>query len=187
VRTTKELTLDKRQALERFFVDSERRALRMAQVATGNHDDALDIVQDAMMQLATRYSQRPSEQWAPLFYRVLQNRIKDWYRANSRRHKVFGFFRRDDTDDMSDPVAAHPERPGQQPDRLLQSNQSLTQLERAMQQLPQRQQQAVMLRLWEGLDVSQTADIMGCSAGSVKTHYSRAVHALRQQLGEHWP
>ena len=75
----------------------------------------------------------------------------------------------------------------EEPDKRLQSGEALTALELAIQKLPLRQQQVVMLRIWEGFDVAQTASIMSCSQGSVKTHFSRAVHTLRDQLGEHWP
>jgi RNA polymerase sigma-70 factor (ECF subfamily) len=121
-----------------------------------------------------------------LFYRILQNRIKDWYRSNSRRHKLFSIFRRDD-EEANDPVESHPDRSGHEPEQQLQSSRSVTELDAALKALPLRQQQAVMLRIWEGLDVAQTASIMGCTSGSVKTHYSRAVHSLRKQLGDHWP
>lgn len=177
-------TLDKRQALDRFFAGIERRAFRMAEVATGNRDDALDILQETMLTVTQKYSQRPEQEWPPLFYRILQNRINDWYRRHYRKNKLFSWFSRNDDDD---PIAQHPERAGDEPEHRLQSGEAITALESALQQLPLRQQQVVMLRIWETFSVAQTASIMGCSEGSVKTHYSRAVHTLREQLGEHWP
>jgi RNA polymerase sigma-70 factor (ECF subfamily) len=72
------------------------------------------------------------------------------------------------------------------PEQHVQMNVSMEKLQEALQALPLRQQQVFLLRVWEGLDVRQTAQAMACAEGSVKSHYSRAVHTLRQQLGEHW-
>ena len=85
---TKDKTLNKRQALNQFFAQAEKRAFKMAQIATGHHDEALDIVQDAMMMLVKKYSDRSEDEWGALFYRIVQNRIRDWY----RRQKVRSIF-----------------------------------------------------------------------------------------------
>ena len=89
-------------------------------------------------------------------------------------------------DEEYDLVAAAPDPAGRSPEEELQTGQAMQKLEGAVHGLPARQREAFMLRTFEGLDVAGTAVAMGCSEGSVKTHYSRAVHALREQLGEHW-
>jgi RNA polymerase sigma-70 factor (ECF subfamily) len=180
--------LDTNQALNRFLAGVERRALRMATISLGNLDDALDLVQDAMMKLATRYSNRPEEEWGALFHRILQNSITDWHRRSWVRDRWRRFVGGQDSQyEMDDPLEAFPDsRQQASPDRLQQED-AVACLEQAIHQLSLRQQQAFMLRLWEGLSVEETAQVMGCSQGSVKTHYSRAVTALREKLEEHWP
>jgi RNA polymerase sigma-70 factor (ECF subfamily) len=180
--------LDTNQALNRFLAGVERRALRMATISLGNPDDALDLVQDAMMKLTTRYSNRPEAEWGPLFHRILQNCITDWHRRAWVRQRWHRFVvGRDGHSEMDDPLEALPDsRQQASPDRLQQED-AVACLEQAIRQLSLRQQQAFMLRLWEGLSVEETARAMGCSQGSVKTHYSRAVTALREKLEEHWP
>jgi RNA polymerase sigma-70 factor (ECF subfamily) len=180
--------LDTNQALNRFLAGVERRALRMATISIGDPDDALDLVQDAMMKLATRYSSRPEGEWGALFHRILQNGITDWHRRswvwNRWRQFVGG---QASLNEIDDPFEAFPDsRQQASPDRLQQEN-AVACLEQAIHQLSLRQQQAFMLRLWEGLSVEETARAMGCSQGSVKTHYSRAITALREKLQEHWP
>ena len=181
------LNLDQRQAMDRFLAGVERLAFRIAQIAVRDRDDALDIVQDAMISLARKYSERPTDEWAPLFYRILQNRIRDHQRRQTVRNKVFGWLdsRRDD-DEMPDPVARAADGLQVQPEHRAEIDGAMSELEVAIQSLPARQQQAFLLRALEGLDVAATAVAMGCSTGSVKTHYSRAVHRLRESLGEHW-
>jgi RNA polymerase sigma-70 factor, ECF subfamily len=184
-----EATLDQARDIERFLKEVERRALRMAEIAVRDPDDALDIVQEAMIQLVRRYSTRPSEEWRPLFYRILQNRIHDWQRRRAVRSKVIAWWTggvREDEDDPPDAIeAAASNEPG--PAERLESAEAMAALEQAVRHLPARQQQAFMLRSLEGLDVAQTAAAMGCAEGSVKTHYFRALQALRKELGEHWP
>lgn len=157
----------------------------IARIATRNHADALDIVQDAMLQLIRRYSERASAEWAPLFQQILQRRILDWYRRERVRNRFRVWFGGDDSD--GDPLENLPGRDAAEPTAQAASARSLTAIEAALQRLPLRQQQAFLLRTAEGLDVAQTAHAMGCSPGSVKTHYSRAVHALREQLEGHEP
>lgn len=180
---SKEQSLDQSRELERFLIDVERRAYRIARIATRNDADALDIVQDAMLQLARRYSDRPSAQWRPLFYRILQNRIRDFQRRLKVRSKVMSWLSvaKASDEERSDPYESVPD-PGFSPLEQLSIDESMRTLERALGKLPARQQEAFMLRNFEGLDVAQTATAMGCSEGSVKTHYSRAVHSLREQL-----
>lgn len=181
-------TLDRTQALDRFLAGIERRAFRMAQIATGNADDALDLVQDAMLQLVQRYADKQESEWTPLLYCILQSRIRDWYRRTRVRNKFREWFSGgQDGQEAEDPLEMIPDRNTTPPDHELAMKQAATALDAALRTLPLRQQQAFLLRTWEELDVAQTAAAMGCSEGSVKTHLFRAVRALRKNLGEHWP
>ena len=178
--------LQKEQQLNRFLAEVERRALRIAEIGVRDRDEALDLVQDAMIKLVRKYSDRNSNEWTPLFYRILQNGVRDWHRRQSVRNRVMvwaGRGKRDDDD--FDMVAAAPDPIGRSPDEELQNSQAMSSLESAVSGLPLRQREAFMLRTFEGLDVAGTAVAMGCSEGSVKTHYSRAIHSLRDSLREH--
>jgi RNA polymerase sigma-70 factor (ECF subfamily) len=185
--TTGAETLELEKQLNRFLADVERRALRIAEIAVRDRDEALDLVQDAMIRLVRSYSDRPENEWTPLFYRILKNGIRDWHRRQKVRNRVMVWFGRGAPgDDEYDVVAAAPDPDGRTPDEELAGRETLERLEWAVHRLPTRQREAFMLRTFEGLDVAGTALAMGCSEGSVKTHYSRAVHTLREQLGEHW-
>ena len=169
-----------------FLASVERRAYRMAYIATGNREEALDIVQDAMFKLAQRYADRGENEWGPLFYRILQSRIRDWY----RRAKVRNIWQRvagSGEDDSGDPMDRLADPAAEDPERAVGEQGVMERLDDSLRELPLRQQQVFLLRVWEGLDVKDTARAMGCSEGSVKTHFSRAVHKLRDQLEEHWP
>jgi RNA polymerase sigma-70 factor (ECF subfamily) len=179
-------TLKSEAKLNRFFAEVEKRALRIAEINIRDRDEALDLVQDAMIRLARSYAGRPDKEWAPLFYRILQNRIRDWQRRQVVRNRVMVWFGKGNEDNDYDPVAAAPDPAGRSPDEELQTHEAMQSLEAAISGLPGRQREAFMLRTFEGLDVAGTATAMGCSQGSVKTHYSRAVHSLRETLGEHW-
>lgn len=176
---------DKHQALERFLASVEKRAFRIAQIATSDSDEAFDIVQDAMYKLVEKYSGKNEEEWPPLFHRILQSRIRDWYRRNTVRNR-FRSWLSSSNDDNEDPIQTVEDMAGRNPEMQLQSGRSMEALETALQHLPLRQQQAFILRAWEGLNVRETASAMSCAEGSVKTHYSRAIHSLRETLGEHW-
>lgn len=180
----RETALDRERALERFLAGVERRAYRIAQLSLRDHDEALDAVQDAMIRLVRHYGSRPEEQWRPLFYRILRNRITDFQRRQRLRLGMIAWWPgRADDDSVPDPVANAPD-PAGTPDQQLEGSQLLERIERALAGLSSRQHEAFVLRNFEGLDVAQTAVAMGCSEGSVKTHYFRAVQALQQELGE---
>ncbi len=176
--------VDQSRALDRFLAGVERRAFRIARMAVRNDDDALDIVQEAMIQLARHYGQRPAEEWKPLFYRILSNGIRDFLRRQRVRRRVMAWWPARVTEDgeMPDPVESAPD-PAGGPADLLEGEQAMERLEAGLAALPDRQREAFTLRALEGLDVAGTAVAMGCSEGSVKTHYFRAVHALKERLG----
>src|SRR6202049_4606282 len=180
--------LEYTRELEKFLAEIERRAFRMAQVALRDPDDALDAVQDAMLKLARNYASRPSAEWRPLFYRILENGIRDLQRRRSVRKRFMTWLpgpKEDPDNEAQDPLDNVADAAPAIPERLMQA-QAMEQLEKCLRALPARQREAFMLRNFEGMDVAETASAMACSEGSVKTHYSRAVHALREQLGEVW-
>jgi RNA polymerase sigma-70 factor (ECF subfamily) len=171
--------------MEAFLREVETRAFRIAVVSTRDAHEALDIVQDAMISLTRRYADKSAEEWRPLFYRILKNRIRDWQRRSIVRTRVMSFFGGQESDEY-DPVAQAPGPSSDNPADALERSDAMQALEQALGELPARQREAFVLRNFEGLDVAETAVAMGCSDGSVKTHYSRAVHRLRVMLGEHY-
>lgn len=174
------------RALDRFLIDVEKRAFRIARIAVRNDEDALDIVQDSMLQLARSYGKRSAEEWRPLFFRILQNRIRDCLRRSKVRSRLLAWLpHRDADNEAADPYESVPDA-GPLPVEQLRTGEAMRALEQALAELPARQQEAFMLRIFEGLDVAGTAKAMSCSEGSVKTHYSRAVHTLRERLGDVW-
>ncbi len=182
--------VDQDRAMERFLASVEKQAYQMAVIAVRNPDEALDLVQEAMLGLVNHYSGKTEEEWRPLFFRILQSRIRDWYRRDQVRLRWRGWLDRwrdaDDEDD-GDPFEEVPAPELSNPARQLESGAALTALIEALQKLPLRQQQTFLLRAWQGLSVEETAAAMRCGGGSVKTHYSRAVHSLREMLEGHWP
>ena len=186
----REAWLEQSVELNRFLAGVERRAFRIAEVALRDREDALDVVQVAMLRLAQNYVQRPSEEWQPLFYRILYNAINDCRRRRAVRNRLLGWLPGRRADDESgaegeDPLARVPDG-APDPALRLMAGEAMERLERALQSLPARQQQAFALRCLEGMDVASTAAAMRCSEGSVKTHYFRALQVLRERLGEVW-
>jgi len=178
---------DNHLAMNNFLSSVERRAFRLAEIATGNPDDALDLVQEAMMVLVKNYSHKTSQDWAPLFHRILQNRIRDWYRRSTVRNKFLDWLGlADKQGKVEDPIQTAVDHDGKTPEDMAKNSDAGVALDDALKLLPLRQQQAFLLRNWEGLNVRQTAAAMACSEGSVKTHYSRAVHRLREVLEDHY-
>ena len=189
------------QSLNQFLMSAERQAYRMAFIATGSREDALDIVQDAMLKLAQKYQDRGAEEWGPLFHRIVQSTIRDWYRRQKVRNRwrtwleftKVGTLQRSskDTADAGDESGGQNtidlfedlHAPG--PALKLVNERTVDALEEALHRLPLRQQQAFLLRVLEGLSVEETAEAMGCTQGSVKTHFSRAIHTLRKKLEDH--
>jgi RNA polymerase sigma-70 factor (ECF subfamily) len=183
-----EASLEQTTDLNRFLAGVERSAFRIAEMAVRDRDDALDIVQGAMLRLARSYGRRPSEEWKPLFYRILYNGIRDSQRRRRVRSRIFGFFpgQRLDEDGVAEDPLDRVADAGPEPSQQVMAGEAMQRLEKALAELPARQQEAFALRCLEGLDVAETATAMGCSEGSVKTHYFRALHALRARLGEVW-
>ena len=134
-----------------------------------------------MLTLVEKYRAKPANEWAPLFYRILESRIQD-QRRRSVRERVLEFLGFGTDEDATPPLEALPAPSTSQPEVRLHENEDNQRLTDAIRALPLRQQQVVLLREWEGLDVRATALAMGCSQGSVKTHYSRALQALREAL-----
>ncbi|HUG04087.1 MAG TPA: RNA polymerase sigma factor [Steroidobacteraceae bacterium] len=176
--------MDRERSLERFLAGIERRALRIAQMLLRDHAEAEDAVQDAMIRLVRSYGGHPEQQWRPLFYRILRNRITDGQRKR-RVRSVLQAWRNDAAADGTapDPVESAVD-PAGTPDQALEGGELLARIEEVLMGLSSRQREAFLLRNFEGLDVAGTAVAMGCSQGSVKTHYHRAVQALQQALGE---
>jgi len=174
-------------SIDLFLRSIERRAFHMAKMATGSRDDALDIVQDAMFKLVEKYSANHNSEWRPLFYRILNSKITDYYRRNAVKNRLislasFGMKASDDGADLIDrAVGRKTEEPEYGATRELQ----IKILSRAIAKLPARQREAFMLRCWDGMSTTMAANTMGCSEGSVKTHYSRAMHSLRDSLEDY--
>ena len=180
--------MDSTEMLNLFLAGVERRAFRMARLATSDDDEALDLVQDAMLAFVSRYSSKSEKEWAPLFHRTLQNRIVDWHRRSTVRNRFRAWFGgRDEDQDDGDPLENLADNFSPDPAASLLRRSLGEAIETAVRRLPLRQRQAFLLRAWEGLDTAQTAFAMGCSEGSVKTHYSRAIHTLRDMLKEYAP
>jgi RNA polymerase sigma-70 factor, ECF subfamily len=171
--------------IEAFLRDVEARAYRIALAHIRDRAEALDIVQDAMIRLVQRYSGRPSEEWPPLFYRILQNRIRDIQRRRAVRSRILSFFGGTASEEEHDALAEAPAPSAENPLEQVTADDAMRALQAALDELPTRQREAFVLRNFEGLDVAQTAVAMSCTEGSVKTHYSRAVHRLRAALAEH--
>lgn len=178
-----------RNELSGFLADVERRAFKQAQFAVRNEETALDIVQDAMLKLAERYGDRPADELPPLFQRILQNTIKDYYRRQKVRSMwttLLSSLGGADGDEDSDPldtlfVEGGANACGTPHGQLLQA-QVIAIIEQEIAKLPLRQRQAFLMRYWEDMDIAETAVAMGCSEGSVKTHCSRATQTLASAL-----
>ncbi len=171
--------------LDAFLAQVERRAFRMAEMNLGHRDDALDAVQDAMLRLVRHYRNKPAEEWAPLFWGILRRRIVDLQRRRKVRSIVIGWLGGGHDEDGEELPGWDPADTAPGPLERLHDTQSYADMAVAVRKLPQRQREAFMLRILEGLDVAETAQAMGCSEGSVKTHLSRAMQHLRDHL-EAW-
>ncbi|HZW24776.1 MAG TPA: RNA polymerase sigma factor [Gallionella sp.] len=175
--------------LSQFLVNAERRAYKQALFAVRDEHVALDVVQDAMIKLAEKYGDKPVGELPLLFQRILQNTIRDHYRRQKVRNTwttLLSSLMPKNGEDESDPLETladedNPSAPPP-PEAAFQQKQVIVRIERALERLPARQREAFLLRYWEGMDIAETAAVMGCTEGSVKTHCSRATHALAAAL-----
>jgi RNA polymerase sigma-70 factor (ECF subfamily) len=178
----------KREELSEFLAGVERRAYKQAVFAVRDEGGALDIVQDAMLKLAENYGDRPAAELPLLFTRILQNAIHDHFRRRKVRSTWVTLFSalsgngEDDADPLETLEALAGSEQAEDASDKFERSQVIAIIEEEIARLPARQREAFLLRYWEDFDVAETAAAMGCSEGSVKTHCSRATHALARAL-----
>jgi RNA polymerase sigma-70 factor (ECF subfamily) len=178
------------QELADFLQSVDKRAFKRTAYAVRNDDAALDIVQDAMIRLAEKYADRPAAELPLLFQRILSNATMDWFRREKVRsavvHNLGDFEGSADGEgdfDLLESLHLLEDTLGtESASDAVYRTQVLRLIETELEELPPRQREAFLLRYWEEFDVAETAAVMGCSEGSVKTHCSRAVHALAKAL-----
>ena len=187
---TVDLTMVEKQAkisqavrINRFLSSVQNSGYRMALLATSNRDDALELVQESMLQLVNKYAERPDNELKILFYRILSSRITDWYRKTAFRKKFQVFFSKEQYH-KADPLQELCIDVQLPMTEQLDNSRMIKRLTQALTRLSKRQRQTFLLRAWQGFNVKETAAIMQCSPGSVKTHYSRALQQLKTQLGD---
>ncbi|GAB3045602.1 RNA polymerase sigma factor [Acinetobacter apis] len=164
-----------------FMQEVTGRALVMMESATGQQDIAMDLVQESFISLYKSYANKTTNEWYPLFYTILNNKLQDFRRKEQRSFKNFSFFKKKETIDDDDELEIVDEY-NLDPSDILTHHLTLEEIQTAIQQLPARQQQAFTLRAWEGFSTQTTAEIMNCTEGSVKTHYHRAIQNLKAAL-----
>ncbi len=165
-----------------FLKSVERKAFVTARLATQDEEEAFDIVQDAMMKMVQKHEGLDPPDWPAYFYRILYNKINDWYRRQTVRNRWRVFFQSNNNEEDYQPEDRVRQRTFREPEELASDDDQNEALVASIGHLSLRQQQALLLRLWEGYSVQQSAEIMGCSEGSVKTHFSRAIAKLKVEL-----
>ncbi|WP_026075879.1 RNA polymerase sigma factor [Noviherbaspirillum massiliense] len=176
--------------LSDFLESAERKAFKQAVYAVRKDEAALDIVQDAMIKLAEKYGDKPAAELPLLFQRILQNTIHDYFRREKVRNTWVSLFSgltgesedQENFDLLETYAAEEGTQAAESSADKLEREQVLAVIEAEVQKLPSRQREAFLMRYWQDMDVAETAAAMGCSEGSVKTHCSRATHALAQAL-----
>jgi RNA polymerase sigma-70 factor (ECF subfamily) len=180
--SAEDVTLSLEQRLHLFMQEVSGRALVMMENACqGQQDVAMDLVQEAFIALHQNYANKATQEWYPLFYTILNHKLMDWRRKEARRSQRLGWLRlrHNDEDEQAFDLADPNQK---EPSVQLLNQATQDEIQAAIQALPLRQQQAFMLRAWEGFDTATTAKIMHCSEGSVKTHYHRAIQSLKLTL-----
>jgi len=177
------------QELSDFLKGVERRAFKRTVYHVRDEEAALDIVQDSMMKLAEHYGDKPPNEIPLLFQRILSNCTLDWFRRQKTRRALFSNMSDFETsnEDGEFDLLEHftidaDTRESESAEDSTRRAQIFHQIEEQIAALPGRQREAFLMRYWEEMDVAETAAAMGCSEGSVKTHCSRAVHALSKAL-----
>jgi RNA polymerase sigma-70 factor, ECF subfamily len=177
------------QELSDFLKSVEKRAFKRSIYHVRDQDAALDIVQDSMIKLCEHYSDKPAAELPMLFQRILSNSTLDFFRRRKTRNALFSNMSdfevagEDGEFDLLETLEALDHSEGTESAQTsTERAQTLREIDEEVQQLPTRQREAFLMRYWEEMDVAETAAAMGCSEGSVKTHCSRAVHALSKAL-----
>ncbi len=177
--------LKQRDSLNEFFSAEEQKAFSVVRLSCDNADDALDIIQDAMLKFVSHYAGKNPSDWKPLFYKIIYRKLTDYQRKRNFRSGIMRLFTSNPQQGYDEIETIASSNPGL--DAMLEYTDAVGRLEQALAALPLRQQQAVIMRSWQGFNTQETADIMRLSTGSVKTHYSRGLAKLKQLLGDDWP
>ena len=172
--------------MDAFLASVELKAFHIARYQLRDHEAALDVVQDSMLKLVERYAHKPAAEWPALFFTIVHHRITDVHRYRRLREGVnkvvslFGGEREDGSYDLGEAATiAAPER---SPEENLVAQRERAAIDAAMMQLPDRQRQVFVLREWQELSVKETAQVLGCTEGTVKQHHFRALKSLRRLL-----
>jgi RNA polymerase sigma-70 factor (ECF subfamily) len=171
-------SMDLNDQLNQFIISHEKKAYSIAFMSLRHQEDALDVIQDVMIKFVVKYKNKNKDLWAPLFYRMLHNRITDIHRANTKKKKYFIFFDKSEDDIFENITDTSELAILDQIDNAMK----IENLQEVLNSLPVRQLQAFVCRIWEGLSVAQTAKSMKCSQGSVKTHLFRALKHIRKEI-----